>query len=92
MAHNGLLKLHSSRYEKARVQNLVHALNQVVDEVLAVASITTLDKVKELALVESTVGVGELERPEEVVGSLEVGSNSDNLMHEIFDALNAKFT
>jgi len=86
------MKLQSSRYEKAGVKNLVHALNQVVDEVLAVASITTFDKVKELALVESTVGVGELEGPEEVVGSLEVGSNSDNLMNEIFHALNTKLS
>lgn len=68
------------------VRNLVHALNQLVDEVLAVASITTLDEVKEFALVETTVGVGELEGPEEVVGLLEVGSNSEDLMDEVFHA------
>jgi len=54
--------------------------------VLAVASITTLDEVKEFALVETTVGVGELEGPEEVVGLLEVGSNSEDLMDKIFYA------
>jgi len=38
-------------------------LDQVVDEVLTVASVTSFDEVKELALVETTVGVRELEWP-----------------------------
>jgi hypothetical protein len=38
----------------------------------SIASITALNEVKELAGVETTVGVGELEGPKEVVNSLEV--------------------
>jgi len=44
---------------------LAHALDERVDEMLTVSGITAFDKVKELALMESTVGVGELESPKE---------------------------
>jgi hypothetical protein len=47
-------------------------LDQVVDEVLTVASVTSLDEVKELALVETTVGIGKLEWPQKIVGKLEL--------------------
>ena len=47
----------------------VHLANELVDVGLAVAEVTTLDEVLELACPPATVGVGELERPEEV-GSL----------------------
>ena len=40
----------------------------------------------ELAGVEATGGVGELEGPEEVVGLLEVGADSDDLVDEILHA------
>jgi hypothetical protein len=61
-------------------------LNQVVDEVLTVAGITSLDEVKELALVETTVGVRELERPKEIVCFLEVLSGVIDLMNKILNA------
>jgi hypothetical protein len=60
-------------------------LDQVVDKVLTVSSITTFNIVEELAFSPHVVGVGELERPEEVGGLLEVRTNSGNLMNKIFD-------
>jgi hypothetical protein len=70
---------------KTHLFNLVHGLNQVVDELFTVTSITTFDEVTELTLLPHVVGVGELEGPEEVVGFLEVGTNSGNFVDEIFN-------
>jgi len=60
--------------------------NKLVDVNFSVAKITTLHIVPELPCPPSTSGVGELERPKEIRGLLEVGTGSDNLMHEILDA------
>jgi hypothetical protein len=57
--------------------------------VLAVAEITTLDEVLELASTESASGVGQLEWPEEIVHLLEVGADSVDLMDDIFHAHHA---
>ena len=48
--------------------NLVHLADELVDVGLAVAKVTTLDVVLELARPPTAGGVGELERPEEVCG------------------------
>jgi hypothetical protein len=45
--------------------------------------------VLELPLVESTVRIAELERPEEVGGLLEVGANGVDLVDQVFHADNA---
>lgn len=63
--------------------NLVHLADESVDLVLAVTEVTTLDVVLELAGAETTVGVAELERPQEVGGLLEVGSDSEDLVDQI---------
>lgn len=54
--------------------NLVHLPDELVDKLLAVAEVTALDEVLELASAETAGRGGELERPEEVGGLLEVGS------------------
>jgi hypothetical protein len=69
--------------------NLVHLADESVDVLLTVTSVTTLDEVLELALVEATVGVGQLEGPQEVVGLLEVGANGVDLVDEILHTDNA---
>lgn len=69
---------------------LVHLLDQSTDMVLTVAKVTTLDKVLELPSAESTSRVTELERPQEVGGLLEVGSNSVDLVNQILHTDNAK--
>ena len=69
--------------------NLVHLADESVDVLLTVTSVTTLDEVLDLAGVEATVGVGELEGPQEVVGLLEVGADSVDLVDQIFHADNA---
>lgn len=71
-------------------RNLVHLADETVDVLLTVTGVTTLDVVLELASAETTVGVGQLEGPEEVVGLLEVGANSVDLVDQILHADNAK--
>ena len=57
------------------MDNLVHLADEVVDLVLTVAKVTTLDEVLELAWAEATSWVAELDWPKEVAGLLEVWSN-----------------
>ena len=45
----------------------------------------------ELSLVEATIGVGELERPQEVAGLLEVDTASEDLVDQILHAHQAIF-
>ena len=75
--------------KKEKTTDLVHLSDETVDVVLPVTSVTTLDEVLDLAGVEATVGVGELEGPQEVVGLLEVGANRVDLVDQIFHADNA---
>lgn len=65
---------------------LVHLADQSVDVLFPVTGVTTFDEVLELASTETTVGVGELEWPQEVVGLLEVGADSEDLVDEILHA------
>lgn len=71
------------------MMNLVHLADEAVDVLLTVTVVTTLDEVLELAGVEATSGVGELEGPQEVVGLLEVGANGVDLVDQILHADNA---
>ena len=65
-----------------------HAGNELVDELLTVApGATVLEWVS--LLLEASVGRRELEGPEEVVGSLEVGAASNNLVDEVLNAVDA---
>ena len=70
---------------------LVHAANQSVDKVLAIAGIATLHEVVAL-LRPAASWVGELEGPEEVVGMLEVGPDGMDFVHEILHADDVVFT
>jgi hypothetical protein len=68
-------------------------LYQVVDEVLTVASVTSFDEVKELALVETTVGVRELKGPQEVVCLLKVlVVNCVDSVNQVLNAHDAEMT
>jgi hypothetical protein len=71
------------------MMRLVHLLNETVDEVLAVAEVTALDEVLELAGAETTGGRRELEGPQEVAGLLEVGADGVDLVDQVLDADNA---
>lgn len=65
---------------------LVHGLNKSVDVLLAVTQRTTLNEVLELSWdTPATSGVGEVERPEEVVGLLEVGANSVDFVEKVLN-------
>ena len=69
--------------------SLVHAAHKSVDSLLAVAKITALNKVLELARLEATRGVAELEGPQEVGRLLEVGADRDDLVDEVLHAEDA---
>lgn len=75
-------------FNRTENQNLNHLAQQSVDLVLAVTEVTTVDVVVGLLAPASGGGV-QFERPEEVGGVLEVGSNGEDLMHQILNALNA---
>lgn len=59
--------------------------DQSVDLVLTVTQVTTLDEVLEFPGAEATVGVAELEGPQEVGGLLEVGADGDDLVNQILN-------
>ena len=64
----------------------VHASDQVVDLVLAVAEVTALDEVVGDAAV-STGWCAQFEGPQEVVGALEVRANGEDLVDQVLDGL-----
>lgn len=63
-------------------------LDQVVDELLSVTGVTTLDEVEELSLSETTVRVRQSEWPQEVVDLLEVRTNGVDLVDQVLDGDN----
>jgi len=71
--------------------NLVHAADELVDLILAVTSITTLVEVS-LLVGPATVGVLELEGPEEGVGVLEVRTAGVDLVNKILHACDTSVT
>ena len=62
-----------------------HALDKLVDVLLTVSAVASLDKVASLGVV-SSAGGREGEGPEETVGLLEVGSNGEDLVDQILNA------
>jgi len=70
---------------------LVHLSDESVDLDFSVSEVTAFDEVVVHTSV-ATLGGRELEGPEEVVGSLEVGSNGEDLVDEILDGLNSDVT
>lgn len=83
------LKKTDIKTQQCRHNFLVHLADEGVDVLLAVAQVTTLNEVLELAGTEATVGVGQLEGPQEVGGLLEVGADGVDLMDQILHADNA---
>ena len=65
--------------------NLVHLADELVDVRLPVTEVTALDEVLELACPPAAGGVGKLERPQEVVGLLEVRAGSEDLVDKVLD-------
>lgn len=59
---------------------------------LSVTSVTTLDEVEELSSSETTVRVGQVEWPQEVVDLLEVRTNSVDLVDQVLDGLDTVLT
>lgn len=85
--------VHQNRAKKKIVHSnpLQHLLDERVDLVLAVTSLTALDKVHRLLSLESTVGVAQLERPQKVGSLLEGRADRGDFVDEVLDALDAVF-
>lgn len=64
---------------------LHHPVDELVDELSAVATVATLSEVSVLA-VPAEAGVRELEGPQELVDLTEVGANSDDLVDDVLNA------
>jgi hypothetical protein len=64
--------------------HLVHLLDQSVDVLLSVTQVATLDVMLELPRSETTSGVAQLERPEEVTRLFEVRSDGGDLVDQVF--------
>ena len=82
---------HQSSLINCQLYCLVHSLDQLVDEGLAVAVVTSLNVMPCLLPVASAC-VAQLEWPEEVACLLEVRANSDYLMDQVFNTDDAEFT
>lgn len=65
--------------------SLVHARNEIVDELLTVASISSLSEVSEL-LNKTASGASELEGPQEAGGLAEVRSRGEDLVDDVLNA------
>jgi len=68
---------------------LIHVTDETVDLVLPVAIVTALDEMIALFAI-APAGTAELERPEEVVGLLEVWPDREDLVDEILNADDAE--
>lgn len=75
------------------LRQLVHGLDQFVDEFLTVTESTTLDKVLELSWdTPATRWVGQLEWPQKVVSLLEVRTDGDDLVNQVIDGQDTVLT
>ena len=63
-------------------------MHKSIDEVLAIAVVTALHKVSKLVL-PATIGGVQLEGPQKVGNGLEVGTNGEDLVHEVLHANDA---
>jgi hypothetical protein len=84
--HGIVLKLTVTPPIEQKHNSLVHLPDELVDELLAVTKVTTLDEVLELAGTETASGGRELEGPEEVGDGLEVGADGVDLVDDVLNA------
>ena len=84
--HGIVLKLTVTPPIEQKHNSLVHLPDELVDELLAVTKVTTLDEVLELAGTETASGGRELEGPEEVGDGLEVGADGVELVDDVLNA------
>jgi hypothetical protein len=73
-----------------RTARLAHLVDELADRLLSVPGVTALDVADELLGAPAAQGVGQLERPEEGRGLLEVGSAGGDLVDEVLDACGLK--
>lgn len=71
--------------KKKEETRLVHAANQSIDVLLSVTSVTSFHKVSELCVCKATIGIRQLKGPKELIGLLEVRSNSVDFVNDVFD-------
>ena len=67
-----------------QINNLVHLADEIVDVNFTITVVTTFDEVRSLTSTETTSGGVKLERPEDVVGFIESGTDGENFVDQIF--------
>lgn len=65
--------------------SLVHPAHHGIDHALPVAVVSAFDEVPCL-LSESTARIAQFEGPQEIIGFFKVGSNSEDLVDQVFHA------
>ena len=71
--------------QQARQSDSVHSADQLIDQLLSVTVVTTLNKMPCL-LSEPATSVTQLEWPQEIISLLEMRAHCDDLVKQIFDA------
>lgn len=72
---------------------LDHPGNEIINQVLSVAPVTSSRLVEAMSLVnEAALGGGHLERPQEAVHFLEVWPNGVNFMDNVLNTMDSKLT
>ena len=72
------------------LNNLKHFLDELIDFVFTVSRFSVFDEMRNLLSLEPTGRVGQMESPEEGVGLLKVGPNSEDFMNKIFHTDDSK--
>src|SRR5579859_1372329 len=75
----------------ATLLSLNHLSQQLVDSLLPITSITALNEMLKLALSPPPRRITQLERPQKVICLFKVGSDRENLMHQILHTLDSVF-
>lgn len=95
-AHKAKVQIYTVRYKRNFLDTrmlieyillciLVHASDELVDELFSVTGITTFDEVLEFSGSPTSKRVAELEWPQEVTCLLEVLADGENLVDKILD-------
>lgn len=78
---------------KRFLHNLNHSLNKLIDLFLSVAPVSPAGLVVPVPLAFETLpGRAQFERPQEVIGLLEMGTAGVDFVNKVFDAMNAVLT
>lgn len=79
----------SREYNIFKIIHSNHFAEEIVDKVFAVTILTTFHEIFGLLSLEATVGVAQVEGPEERIGLLEGRADGEDFMDEVFNTNNS---